>query len=344
MPDRELKPVWKTSSFLVYTGGLTVLLGGLAALGYLSTQYPGGGARTAWALLIFIVLVLVAQMLRRAGPWVAAGIFAFISVIAWGYLVGSAWSWFGWLNGGGSSAFAGWSLGRLTFEFLVLAAALVFRWYSRFPFIALISAVVGWLFVTDFISNGGWWTYTVTLVIGLIYLLAGSISDQPSAFWLHFVGGLLIGVPILHWFHTSDFDFAVVLVVSLFFVLIGYATRRSSWAVFGTIGFFIATIHYVVGSPTAARRRSLWPQRQRRRVQSEGAFGRAALHVDGELDQSLGAGTRPRPPRLLARLPRAARQAASRARRSGARLSLVTIEGDGEAAQDRRSRRAGELP
>ena len=251
MPDRELKPVWKTSSFLVYTGGLTVLLGGLAALGYLSTQYPGGGARTAWALLIFIVLVLVAQMLRRAGPWVAAGIFAFISVIAWGYLVGSAWSWFGWLNGGGSSAFAGWSLGRLTFEFLVLAAALVFRWYSRFPFIALISAVVGWLFVTDFISNGGWWAYTVTLVIGLIYLLAGSISDQPSAFWLHFIGGLLIGVPILHWFHTSDFDFAVVLVVSLFFVLIGYATRRSSWAVFGTIGFFIATIHYVVGSPTA---------------------------------------------------------------------------------------------
>ncbi len=250
MPDRELKPVWKTSSFLVYIGGLTVLLGGLAALTYLSTQYPGGGARTAWALLIFIVLVLVGQVLRRAGTWVAAGIFAFIAVIAWGYLVGSAWDWFGWLNGGGSSAFAGWSLGRLTFEFLVLAAALVFRWHSRFPFIALISAVIGWFFVTDFISNGGWWTYTVTLVIGLIYLLAGSISDQPSAFWLHFVGGLLIGVPILHWFHTSDFDFAVVLVVSLFFVLIGYATRRSSWAVFGTIGFFIATTHYVVGSPT----------------------------------------------------------------------------------------------
>ena len=64
------------------------------------------------------------------------------------------------------------------------------------------------------------------------------------------MGGLLIGVPILHWFHTSDFDFAVVLVVSLFFVLIAHATRRSSWAVFGTIGFFIATIHYVVGSPT----------------------------------------------------------------------------------------------
>ena len=122
----------------------------------------------------------------------------------------------------------------------------------RFPFIGLISAVVGWFFVTDFVSNGGWWTYVVTLFIGLVYLAAGSIIDKPSAFWLHFVGGLLIGVPILHWFHTSDFDFAVVLVVSVVFVLIAYATRRSSWAVFGTIGFFAATIHYVVGSPSSS--------------------------------------------------------------------------------------------
>ena len=50
--DREIKPVWKTSSFLVYTGGLTVLVGGLAAVGYLSTHYSGGGARTAWAFLM----------------------------------------------------------------------------------------------------------------------------------------------------------------------------------------------------------------------------------------------------------------------------------------------------
>ena len=48
---RELKPVWKTSSFLVYLGGLTVLMGGISAVGYLSTQY-GGGARTAWALMM----------------------------------------------------------------------------------------------------------------------------------------------------------------------------------------------------------------------------------------------------------------------------------------------------
>jgi len=248
---REIKPVWKTSSFLVYVGGLTVLLGGLSALGYLSTQFSGGGARTAWALLILVVLWFLAELLRAAGTWVAAGIFAFATVFAWGYFVGSAWDWFGWLKQSGGSPFGVWSLAHLSLEFLILFAAVVAHARWRFPFIALISTVVFWFLVTDFISNGGWWTYTVSLLIGLVYLLAGTVAGRPSAFWLHFVGGLLIGVPILHWFDSSNFDFAVVLVVSVLYVLIAYGTKRSSWAVFGTIGFFVATIHYAVGTPTA---------------------------------------------------------------------------------------------
>jgi hypothetical protein len=246
---REIKPVWKTSSLLVYTGGLTVLVGGLSALGYLWAQYSGGGARAAWALLILFVLFLLAESRRRAGTWVAAGIFGFATVIAWAFFVGSVWHWFGWLNNW-SSGFGVWSLAHLTLEFLILIAAGVAHARWEFPFIAAITVVVAWFFVTDFISNGGWWTYTVTFCIGVLYLLAGTASSRPSAFWLHFVGGLLIGVPILHWFNSSNFDFAVVLVVSLFYVLIGHGTRRSSWAVFGTIGFFIATIHYAAGSPS----------------------------------------------------------------------------------------------
>ena len=244
---RELKPVWKTSSVLVYAGGLAVLLGGIFTVVYFSLEYSGGGARTAWALLILVVLWVIAEALRRAGTWLAAGIFAFLAVIAWGYFVGAAWHWFGWLNGW-NSAFQGWSLAHLSLEFLILVAALIDRRIWRFPLIGAISAVAAWFFITDFVSNGGWWSYAVTLVIGLAYLVAGSISDQPSGFWLHFVGGLLIGVPILHWFDSSDFDFAVVLVVSVIYVLIAYGTRRSSWAVFGTIGFFAATIHYSLGS------------------------------------------------------------------------------------------------
>ena len=46
----EAKPVWTTSSFLLYAGGLTVLGAAVAALGYLSGQY-GNAAYAGWAAL-----------------------------------------------------------------------------------------------------------------------------------------------------------------------------------------------------------------------------------------------------------------------------------------------------
>ena len=114
-----------------------------------------------------------------------------------------------------------------------------------------------------------------TLVIGLLYLagrerLRHSLRRSGSTS----SAALLIGVPLLHWFHTSDFDFAVDPRSSrLFFVRIGYATKRSSWAVFGTIGFFIATIHYVVGSPTALVEGAFGLSGSGVGVQSEGGSG-----------------------------------------------------------------------
>jgi hypothetical protein len=237
------KPVWKTSSYLVYAGGLTVLIAGLTALGYLSGHY-GQGALTAWALLILVVLSVIAELLRRRGRWIAAGIFAFASVFAWAAFLVLAWRWFGWVKHW-NSAFGGWSVAHLSLELLILVAAVNDRRRWAFPFISLISVVVGWFFITDFVSNGGEWTYVVTLVIGLVYLIRGSLSDDPSAFWLHFVGGALIGVTLLHWWHSSDADWALISAASLVYVAIAYATKRSSWAVFGSIGFFGATLHYL---------------------------------------------------------------------------------------------------
>ena len=246
------KPVWKTSSFLVYAGGLTVLFASLGALGYLSGHY-GRGALTAWALLMLVVLSAIAESLRRRGRWVAAGIFAFASVIAWGFFVGAAWDWFGWLKRW-NSPFGGWSVAHLSLEFLILVAAVNDRRRWGFPFITLITAVVGWFFVTDFVSNGGEWTYVVTLFIGLAYLVGGSISGQPSAFWLHLVGGVLIGATLLHWWHSSDTDWALISAASLLYVGIGYVTRRSSWAVLGTVGFIGATLHYLFSTRGTALR------------------------------------------------------------------------------------------
>ena len=247
MHGREIKPLWTSATFLVYTGGLTVLLAGLAALGYLSAQY-GSGATAAWALLVLAILYAIAHVLRSRGRQIAAGIFAFASVLAWAAFLVFLFKWWGW--NGVSGSFDDWSWSRLALWLLILAAAFDDRRRFGFPFIRLISAVVGWLFVIDLITNGGSFTAAVTLLVGIAYLLWGMIDRKPSSFWLHFVGGLLIGGPILYWCHTSDGDFAVVSIFAFLFVGIAYATRRSSWAVLGATGFFLATSHYVTGSPS----------------------------------------------------------------------------------------------
>ena len=245
---RELKPTWTSASFLVYAGGLTVLLGGLFALAYLSSRY-GKGAETGWALLILVILYGIAHGLRSRGRPIAAGIFAFVSVIAWGVLVILAFEWWGW--NGVNASLSHWSWPRTIAILLILVAAWDDRRRFNFPFIQVISAVLGWVLVLSLLPAGGTWTAVWALVVGLAYLLAGWIRSRPSSFWLHLVGGLLIGGSVLYWAHTSDGDFAAVSIVALVFVGIAYATRRSSWAVLATIGFFAATIHYIVGSPTA---------------------------------------------------------------------------------------------
>jgi hypothetical protein len=242
----ETKPVWTSSSFLLYTGGLTVLLGGLLALGYLATGY-GSGAIAGWALLILVVLYAIAHAFRVRERRIAAGIFAFASVIAWGAFLVFLFRWWGWL---GHESFKHWSWARLALELLVLAAAIDARRRFGFPLIRLITAVVAWFFVIDLITSGGNFTAAVSLLVGLLYLAIGwGLSEEPSSFWFHLVGGLLIGGTILFWWHTSDAQWAGVSIVAFVFVGIAYATGRSSWAVLGTIGFFLATSHYVGGSP-----------------------------------------------------------------------------------------------
>jgi hypothetical protein len=244
---REVKPIWNTSSFLVYAGGLTVLGGGLGALAYLATQFPGRGQQTAWALLIFVCLYAVAYVLRRLDRPIAAGIFAFTAVIAWAALVILDFEWWGW-NGVNASE-RQWSWAALGAILLVLAAAWDARRRFRFPLIRAISALLFFAFVVQLMPAGGNWTALWALLVGLLYLAVGNVIERPSAFWLHLVGGGLIGGAILYWCHTTDFDYAVVSFMSLVFVIWAYWTNRSSWAVWGTIGFFIASVHYLIGSP-----------------------------------------------------------------------------------------------
>jgi hypothetical protein len=239
------KPRWTTASYLIYAGGLTVVGAALGALAYLSSQY-GDAAYAGWALLVLVVLYGIALGFKRQGRWLAAGIFAYASVIAWASFVGALWVWFGWLHSatGSGSPFAGFSVARLSLELLVLAAVFDDIRRFRFPFIASIGVLVGWLFVTDLISGGGNWSAVVTLFVGLAYFAVGSISDKPSAFWFQLAAGLLIGGSLLYWWHSGDTDWWLISVASLVYVLIGDRTQRSSWAVLATIGFFAAATHF----------------------------------------------------------------------------------------------------
>lgn len=248
---REIKPVWTSSSFLLYAGGLTVLLGGLLALGYLSGHY-GSGAKAGWALLVLAVLYWLAHAFRLRGRQIAAGIFAFAAVVAWAAFLVFLFKWWGW--DGVSGSFKHWSWAREALWVLILASAWDDRRRFGFPFIGLVSALIGWVFVIDTVTSGGTFTAVVTLLVGIAYLVAGTIHRRPSSFWLHLVGGLLIGGSILYWAHSGDGEWAAVSIAALCFVVIAYATGRSSWAVLGTIGFFAATVHYLVGSPTSIGR------------------------------------------------------------------------------------------
>jgi hypothetical protein len=237
----ERKPTWSTSSFLVYAGGFTVLGSAVAALGYLSSQY-GKGAFAAWAFLVLVVLYGLAHAFRRRDRFVAAGMFVFAAVAAWAVFVGALWSWFGWLN----ASFDSFSLGRLSLELLVLAAAWDDRRRFGFPLLRLVSALVAWIFVLDLLSSGGTWSVVVSLLMGLLYLAAASGSDKPSAFWLHVASGLLIGGSLLYWWHTSDWQWALIAVASVVYVGIARGTARSSWAVLAAFGLTFAATHFAV--------------------------------------------------------------------------------------------------
>ncbi len=247
----EVKPIWTSASFLVYAGGLTVLGSAIAALVYLSGHYRSG-AEAGWALLVLVVLYWTAHAFRLRGRSLAAGIFAFGSVIAWGVFVALLFTWWGW--NGVSGSFSHWSWSRLTLWLLVLAAASDDHRRFRFPLIRLLSAVVGWLFVVDLVTAGGDFTAAVTLLVGLAYLAAGGMRKEPSAFWLHLVGGVLIGGALLYWLHSGDVEWAFVGVFSTLFVALGARLRRSSWTVLGTIGFFALATHlsaeWTVASPS----------------------------------------------------------------------------------------------
>jgi len=241
------KPVWTTSSFLIYLGGLTVLGAAVVALSYLSNNF-GSFAYVCWALLVLVVLKAIALWFRRQGAWATAGIFAFATVIAFLGFVAAVWTWFGWLPSISGSPFQGFHLGLLTLMLLVFFAAVISLPIYRFPLLVLPAAATAAFFVIDLISGGGTWSAIVAIFVGLVYLAIGAGIDggesRPYGFWWHVVAAILISSALIYWWHSGDTHWALVAAFGVAYIGLGSATGRSSWAVFGAAGFIAASAHF----------------------------------------------------------------------------------------------------
>jgi hypothetical protein len=243
------KPDWTSSSFLLYAGGIIVLLSGLGALLYLSTQY-GQGALAAWTLIPLAVLLAVALGLHRRGAWLPAGVFAFTTIVVWIVLSGELVSWWGWAPSGGSAPFDGFNWSIWLVAGLALAAAVAALRVFRFPLLVIFAIEAVYYVVTDVVSNGGTWTVVVTLLFGLAFLGVGVALDRgprrPYGFWFHFAAAAQIGGALLDWWHSSETEWALLATASVVYVLVAAATRRSIWAVYGFLGIVAAASHWTL--------------------------------------------------------------------------------------------------
>jgi hypothetical protein len=254
------KPRWTSASYLLYLGAFTILAAAAAAYAYLAALY-GDGALVGWTLLMLAILLAFAASLRRRGPWIAAGLFAYLSVSAFGTFVGALFTWWGW--GGESSngsPFRGWHWVAWLLIVIVLAASFAALRAYRFPLLVPTIALFAWFLVTDIVSGGGSWSAVVTLFVGIAYFFTALGLNRVYGFWVHVASGLLVGGALLYWWHSSTADWWLIVVSSLVFVAIGIGASRSSWAVIGSLGMLAAAVHFsidwasggVFGLPTKA--------------------------------------------------------------------------------------------
>jgi hypothetical protein len=240
---QAVRAPWTSASFLLYAGGITIFVATLALLGTLGSDY-GDAALVGWTALVLAVLMDLAFGARAVGRPLAAGLFALSTVVALAVFVGALEEWAGWLAHT-DSPFAGFHLDHFAIELTLLFGAVAARTVFRFPLLVLLAAGSGWFFVTDLLSNGGNWSAVVTLFYGLVAMLVGLGADRIYGFWVQVVAGLTIGGALLTFWHSSDFDWIVIAIASVLYVLLGSGIGRSSYAVLGAFGLFLVTSHFV---------------------------------------------------------------------------------------------------
>ena len=111
---QAVRAPWTSASFLLYAGGITILLATGALLTVLGNDY-GHAAFVGWSALAFVVLLDLAVGFRAARRPLAAGLFSVPAVVALAVLVGALEEWAGWLAHT-SGPFAGFHVSHFVIE------------------------------------------------------------------------------------------------------------------------------------------------------------------------------------------------------------------------------------
>jgi hypothetical protein len=238
-----VKVRWSSASYLHYFGAFIVLVASVALLGSLSDDY-GEGAFFGWSVLVAFVGFFLTVAYWSTGKRVAAGLFAYITLILLLVSFGAFEIWIG-LLGDDESPIAGFSIGRLLLYAAAFLGGVIFLAIFRFPLFVTLIAASAWLFVVDLISGGGDWSAVVSIFVGLCFLLAGAAAERTYGFWLHVAAGLAIGGAFLYIWHSSWWEWLLIGITGLVFLFFAAALDRSSYTLFASIGLFLMSSYFI---------------------------------------------------------------------------------------------------
>ena len=239
-----VRPRWSSSSFLMYAGAFVILFAMVTLLGWLAVE-NGDGGFFGWSLLVFAVIAVIAVGFELSGERVAAGLFAFVSLIAFSVAAGAFEDLIGILDDSGQGPFDGFRIGLLLLALIIITAGFILLARFRFPLIVLVIAFVSWFFLVDLVSGGGTWSAIVSIFVGLVFMLIGAGADRAYGFWIHVVAGLAIGGAFLYLWNSANWEWILIGLIALVYFLLASGLDRSSYAVFGAIGLLLAWSHFV---------------------------------------------------------------------------------------------------
>lgn len=244
-PTDPVRPVWSTSSALVYIGGFVSLL---ATFGLIAIAHDDGGewALVAAAFVAGAVSFAAAEGLARAERMIAAGVAAFLAVMFAGVTVGAVLDALGALE----ASIDDYQPASLLVEATFVAAGIAAVRRYRSPLPMLVVALAVWVAIADVGSLASWdgAGELLSVAAGALLAVAGVLLDRAGrptyAFWLHALGGVAAGGGIVAL--ADDSAWPLIALIALAYVALAFLFERSSYAVLGAIGLLLATTMFAV--------------------------------------------------------------------------------------------------